>query len=601
MLYKVTNLRDEDVTFAFSMSPEWNFWVEKDGENIWTAVEAWWMFGTGFTLASGEYKEFPDYDPPGIWDMSDRDGNLVSPGQYTVIGGLHAGSGQYENTKVSVTIEIMARQPKLYYVDAADGNDNNDGLSPETAFAAIQTAIDATFDGDTVIVADGAYTSEPDRGIDFRGKAIIVKSQNGPESCVIDCQNLSRGFYFHNGEDANSVLDGFTITAGYHMSAGGILCSESSPTIKNCTISNNTASSAGGILCLDSSPVITDCIITGNHADAISGSGGGIECLGGDPLITNCVISGNSANWVGGAIICRYSSPTITNCTITGNSATTGGGIHCYESNAAMTNCILWDNRAETGSQIGLTSTHSHNPCTLTLSYTDLQGGQDNVFVGSWSTLNRGPGNIDADPCFVTCGYWDHNGTPNYIWDDSWVDGDYHLLETSPCVDAGDPNYSPGPNKTDLDGNPRVTGYAVDMGAYEYPLPLVAQINIRPRTINLRSQGKWLTCHISLPDGYNAADIDPDTILLEDEIKTASFRIHSGAPGAVAFFSRRNLQDILGSGRVELTITGRLTDGTEFMGIDTIKVIDNPPPKPARPRKPRVNLRPLRRTKIAIG
>jgi len=142
MLYKVTNLRDEDVTFAFSMSPEWNFWVEKDGENIWTAVEAWWMFGTGFTLASGEYKEFPDYDPPGIWDMSDRDGNLVSPGQYTVIGGLHAGSGQYENTKVSVTIEIMARQPKLYYVDAADGNDNNDGLSPETAFAAIQTAID---------------------------------------------------------------------------------------------------------------------------------------------------------------------------------------------------------------------------------------------------------------------------------------------------------------------------------------------------------------------------------------------------------------------------------------------------------------------------
>jgi hypothetical protein len=266
-----------------------------------------------------------------------------------------------------------------------------------------------------------------------------------------------------------------------------------------------------------------------------------------------------------------------------------------------VSNCILSDNLAEIGSEIAITSTHSDLPCTLTLSYTDIQGGRYNVFVGNWSTLNSGPGNIDADPRFVEPGYWDHNGTPHYIWDDSWVDGDYHLLPTSPCIDAGDPDYTTGPSETDLDGNPRLTGYAIDMGAYEYPLPIITQVNIRPRTINLRSRGKWLTCRIWLPDGYNTADIDLDTVFLEDEIEPASFRVHSGAPSALALFDRRDLQDILGPGRVELKITGQLTDGTEFVGIDTIKVIDNPPPKPAGQQKPKVNRRPFRRTKISIG
>lgn len=418
-------------------------------------------------------------------------------------------------------------------------------------FNNIQAAIEDANDGDEIIVTDGTYTGDGNRDIDFLGKAIVVRSENGPDSCVIDCQNLSRAFYFHNGEDANSVLDGFTMTNGYDTSGGAIRCS-------------------------GSSPVIADCIITGNRAGDISGSGGAI-------------FSG------------EYSSPTITNCTVTGNSAGTGGAIHCYESNAAVSNCILSDNLAEIGSEIAITSTHSDLPCALTLNYTDIQGGRANVFVGNWSKLNSGPGNIDADPRFVQPGYWDHNGTPHYIWDNFWVDGDYHLLETSPCVDAGDPSYTPGPNQTDLDGNPRLTGYAVDMGAYEYPLPLAAQIHIQPRIINLQSHGKWLTCHILLPDGYSAADIDVDSILLEDEIKTASFRIHSGAPGALALFGRRDLLDILSPGRLQLTITGQLTNGTEFIGIDTIKVLNNQATKPARTRKPKVNLRPSRRTKISIG
>jgi len=55
-------------------------------------------------------------------------------------------------------------------------------------FNNIQAAIDDSNDGDTIIVADGTYTGGGNREISFRGKAITVRSENGPENCIIDCQ-----------------------------------------------------------------------------------------------------------------------------------------------------------------------------------------------------------------------------------------------------------------------------------------------------------------------------------------------------------------------------------------------------------------------------
>jgi polygalacturonase len=85
--------------------------------------------------------------------------------------------------------------------------------------ATIQAAIDASVHGDTVLVAPGTYTGDGNRDIDFKGKAITVRSEAGPRSCIVDAQGSMnarhRGFYFHSGEQADSVLDGFTITGGY--------------------------------------------------------------------------------------------------------------------------------------------------------------------------------------------------------------------------------------------------------------------------------------------------------------------------------------------------------------------------------------------------
>ncbi|MHC4498920.1 MAG: choice-of-anchor Q domain-containing protein [Planctomycetota bacterium] len=95
------------------------------------------------------------------------------------------------------------------------------------------------------------------------------------------------------------------------------------------------------------------------------------------------------------------------------------------------------------------------------ITYCDVEGG--------W----RGEGNIDADPCFVEPEYWADVNDPNIIVEPNdpnavWVEGDYHLLISSPCINAGDPDYIAEPNETDLDGLPRVIGGRIDMGAYEF-------------------------------------------------------------------------------------------------------------------------------------
>ena len=567
MLYRVTNLGEEDVTFNFTHIPEWNFWVEKNGETIFRAVNGWRAEISEFTLSFSESKEFPLINPSYLWNMEDYEGNLVNAGEYNVIGGLFDGYYNYNHTKVSVPIEIIPPPAITYYVNATEGSDDNDGLSSQTPFATIQKAIESAFDGDTVEVWPGIYTGDGNRDINFLGKAITVRSTdpNDPNivaATIIDCNGTEtephRGFYFHSGEDSNSVLDGFTITGGYGPAEevwsqlipvggaifckassprisnciftnsyaigygggmfndnssptlinctfsgntavwwGGAMCnySDSSPVLTNCTFSSNSAGYQGGGVCnySDSNPVLTNCTFGGNYAywdgggmynyinsspmltnctfsgNSARGVGGGMDNMhesnpiltgctirgnsagskgGGmantnfsSPVLTNCIISGNSAGSKGGGMGNRASNPTVTNCTFSGNSAHYGGAMHSDSgSSPTLTNCILW---GDTPEEIYMISG------TPVITYCDVQDG--------W----EGKGNIDSDPCFV---------------DDA--NDDYHLKPTSPCIDAGDPCYIAEPDETDIDGNPRVIGGRIDMGAYEVtPADLLLELS----------------------------------------------------------------------------------------------------------------------------
>jgi hypothetical protein len=98
---------------------------------------------------------------------------------------------------------------------------------------------------------------------------------------------------------------------------------------------------------------------------------------------------------------------------------------------------------------------------------------------------------------------------------------------------------------------------------------------ITPQTLNLRSSGRWITFHLSLPVGNYAADVDISTILLNDIISVDEDTPSPDAesPKFMVKFDRQEVIAILSPGdNVEVTITGLFNDGTEWEGTDYIKV-----------------------------
>ena len=388
---------------------------------------------------------------------------------------------------------------------------------------------------------------------------------------------------------SSPILTNCTFNGNSAESGGGFSNYDSSPTLANCIFNGNSAGdSGGGMHNGHSSPILTNCTFTDNSAagSGIWGSEGGgmtnfyytdttlINCTfsgnsaeygGGmynresSPTLTNCIFSGNLAIHRGGGMYNRnISSPILTNCTISGNRGHWAGGVHSIDySIVLLKNCILWANTDYEGFNYQIIG-----PAVAT--YTVVQGGY------------TGAGNIEADPCFVAPGHFEPNcvSGPQYPQCTcDWIDGDYHLLPDSPCVNAGDPNHLYDPNERDLDGKPRVIGCRIDMGAFEYWQLVPAEARIVPRTINLANQGKWITCYIYLPEAYNVNEIDFCVLLLEYEIEPEQLWFNEKEQVVIAKFSREEVQDILDIGEIELTISAQLMDGTVFEGTDLIRVI----------------------------
>jgi len=284
-----------------------------------------------------------------------------------------------------------AARADTYYVNRTCGNNAWSGKTPECVApdgpkATIQAGINAAVNGDTVWVADGTYTGVGNRDLDFGGKLITVRSENGPENCIIDCQasetDPHRGFYFHSAETPAAVVQGVTIRNGYvdqdtpgrygggvycganssptlsnctitgnsvYGMGGGVYCSYSSPTLSNCTIAGNSCNFMGaGVYCWRASPTLIDCTIRGNTADDW---GAGVHCSESSPKLVNCTITDNVCIYGYGAGVCceDWSSATVANCTIAGNSAHGGGGVYCYQSSPTLTNCMITGNEATWG------------------------------------------------------------------------------------------------------------------------------------------------------------------------------------------------------------------------------------------------------------
>ncbi len=326
-------------------------------------------------------------------------------------------------------------------------------------YGTIQAAIDASSNGDLILVEADTYTEN----IDFLGKAITVRSEDGPETTIIDGGQNGSVVTFDSGEDNDSVIDGFTITNGNGTSGygGGIYTHQAAPIIQNNIICDNHVELGGGGIGFMyrkngvTARILSNIISDNSSFGIIFGCGGGIYALSPRIDFINNIIFNNEAYGNGGGICCdrcHQAAPahsfSIINNTLYNNTATRGGGIYYYESlgNPLIYNSILWDNDATYGKQICLDG--PYKPSTITVDYSDIAGGKGAIY-NFGGTLNYGFNNIDSDPLFV-----DESGS------------DFHILYTSPCKDAGD--NSSFTESYDFEGDPRIAYGTVDMGADEF-------------------------------------------------------------------------------------------------------------------------------------
>ncbi|UCC30343.1 MAG: right-handed parallel beta-helix repeat-containing protein [Phycisphaerales bacterium] len=385
---------------------------------------------------------------------------------------------------------------RVYYVDD-DAPFEGDGLAWTTAFVYLQDALAIAYNGDEIRVAAGTYTPDlaegssvtsGDREAAFpliSGVAVSGGYQGCPSGTCYGCGPDERDIVLYEtslsgdlagddaevvspddllneptreensysvvtggGTDETALIDGFTITGA---SASGMYNVSGEPTVMNCTFSGNSARHAGGGMHnISSNPTVMNCTFSGNLA---GNDGGGMYNISSSPTVKNCMFSGNSADGTGGGMCNYHGHPRLTNCTFNGNAASEyGGGMYNHDGAQTLTNCILWGN------------TRAGDVRDEQAQVSEMDGVTYSCIEG-WEGV--GVGNTGADPLFVDPGYWDDHGTPDDPDDDSWVDGDYHLQPSSPCINTGD-NTTPELPETDLDGYARIMCDVVDMGAYEF-------------------------------------------------------------------------------------------------------------------------------------
>lgn len=302
-----------------------------------------------------------------------------------------------------------------------------------------------------------------------------------PAAPIISQNTISRnrgGIIYCNGPIVGNIISENVFNTSGIVSGGGIsFCNNK---ISDNIISYNYSVFRGGA-CYDCKGEISNNIIIGNSS--VIAGGGLSTCNGENSKIFNNIIAGNRCNEGSGGGL--FGCKNIYNNTIVGNFAGDRGGAlgQCL---GIIKNNIIAYNRANEAGGISGFSENSYN-CF----WANRVGNFGN---GASISLT----DIIEYPEFAVNGSWNPNGTDADEADDFWVDGDYHLKSetgrwdpdvqswvqddlTSPCVDAGDPNWI-------LVGELWPHGNRVNIGAY----------------------GNTAQASLSLSDAGNIADLNYD-------------------------------------------------------------------------------------------
>ncbi|OGC91308.1 MAG: hypothetical protein A2W25_07045 [candidate division Zixibacteria bacterium RBG_16_53_22] len=346
-------------------------------------------------------------------------------------------------------------------------------LNVPSEYPTIQAGIDASVNGDTVLVAPGIYEANT---IVIQDKNILLTSSEGPANTEIRACVWIRG----TSVDTTCVLRGFRLNGQYVSGWPDYLVSiwDVSPLIWGNVIENNHNDNFGaGIMALESGAIIRGNMVRGNSS---CGYGGGIYALNFDSthsrevVIEGNVISGNRAGWCmndegdcGG--IAMWAPGVVRYNLIASNAAyhpvyyASAGGLDVNAARTQVYNNTIVGNSAMGGTPSG----HGRGGGLCVFSWSPEGDGfaKNNIVA-----FNPWGGGVDADVDDTTFRFiWDYNlvfgndtidymdmepGPHDIQSDPMFVNrfsGDYRLLSNSPCIDAGDPDMPLDPDSTRAD------------------------------------------------------------------------------------------------------------------------------------------------------
>ena len=390
--------------------------------------------------------------------------NTYSPGTYSVA--MTASNGVGTTCLIARTNYITAGAPILVW---ESGTQQSPYDTWAKAYNNIADAMDASVAGDKVLVSNGTYVLAQTLLV---SNGINVVSAGGSAVTTIDGNDSVVCLHLSN---ENAHVSGFTITGGrgngtlpLRSAAVNIQAppaKTSGGTVSNCVIAGNTMigfyASAGFI---KNGGSILDCVLTNNSSTTY----GAIEVEGGNAIIDRCVIAHNSGGYAGGGGVSIWGGATLRNCLIAGNTVSGRGGGLALENNTGITieNCTIVRNATgNLGGGIFMdTDTASSVLRNLIVYFNSASSGNSNIHrtVGSLSYLcstdfSGTTGSTADDPAFDDAG----SG-----FGPSATLGNYHIRSDSPANKSG-LNQAWMTSGVDLDGEQRIQGGTVNMGAYE--------------------------------------------------------------------------------------------------------------------------------------
>lgn len=345
-------------------------------------------------------------------------------------------------------------------------------LSPLTAFSEVEGPVWGIWPGpDTVringevwVPSDSTLVIEPGVVVLFEGHYKFIVQENATlravgeesDSIVFTTEDPATGWHgirFLSASDSSQlsyclIEYGKATRSDEDAQGGAIYCSNSSPTISDNSISNNSAvDDGGGIYCENSSPTISDNTISNNSATYY---GGGIYCYyNSSPTISNNTISDNSTSDYGGGISCFHNSdPTISGNTISNNSANNsyGGGIYCeYNSDPTISGNTISNNSANTKGG-GIYCSNNSNP---TIGNNAISNNSANSYGGGIYCISSSP-NINNNSIS------DNNTTASgggIFCDNSSPTIEYNTIDSNQAVSAGGGIYCASNSNPTIIGN----------------------------------------------------------------------------------------------------------------------------------------------------